>query len=118
MKRFIIIIFSILFLCGCSNNVYNEEKINNIVKDKEYVIIDVRTKEEYDTGHIVDSINIPVDTITLENIEEYKDKIIFVYCKSGNRSNIASAYLKDLGLNVYDMGAYANIELPKENSYK
>lgn len=83
------------------------------MKEKEYVIVDVRTKEEYNESHIKDAINIPYDEID-ENIEIDKDKVIFVYCKSGNRSGIAYNTLKSLGYTVYDLGAFNNIDLEKE----
>ena len=82
-------------------------------QEKEYVIIDVRTKEEYDESHVVNSINIPYDEID-SKIDIDKDKVIFVYCKSGRRSSIAYDTLTTMGYKVYDLGAYENIDLPKE----
>ena len=119
MKRIIVIIFVSLIICGCSNyesinkDSLNIEEIRNIMLNTEYIIIDVRTKEEYDSGHIVGAVNIPYDEIN-ESVDVYKSKTIFVYCKSGNRSNIAFNYLKELGYTVYDLGAYSKIDLPKE----
>ena len=114
MKKIIIILLTCFILCGCgTKNLINEDYIKNIVNDKEYVIIDVRTKEEYDELHIKDSINIPVDKIN-EDIEIEKYKIIFVYCKSGNRSSIAYSTLTNLGYTVYDLGGINNIDLEKE----
>lgn len=110
MKKFLIVFLCIL-LCGCSKA--KENDIEKIMKDKEYVIIDVRTKEEYDESHVVNSINIPYDEID-SKIEIDKDKIIFVYCKSGRRSSIAYDTLKNLGYTVYDLGAYDKINLEKE----
>ena len=78
-----------------------------------YIIVDVRTKDEYDEGHLVGAINIPYDEID-ENVELDKEKLILVYCKSGNRSAVAYNMLINLGFNVYDMGAYIEIDLPKE----
>ena len=46
-----------------------------------------------------------------EEVELDKDKIIFVYCKSGNRSNQAHKILNNLGFNVYDLGGIDNIEI-------
>ncbi len=101
-----------LLLVGCS-----EEKemssLDKILKEDNYIIVDVRTKEEYDTSHVKDSINIPYDEID-ENVELDKDKTILVYCKSGGRSNIAYNTLKDLGYDVMDLGAFDSIDLEKE----
>ena len=113
MKKFFW--FLICFLCGCSHEkeVSFIEKFNDLTKDKEYIIIDVRTKEEYDSEKVVGAINIPYDSID-ENIEIEKDKIIFVYCQSGKRSKIAYQKLSDLGYTVYDLGQISTIELEKE----
>ena len=66
---------------------------------------------KYDEGHIIDAINVPYDEI--ENDTFDKDKIIFVYCRSGNRSKNAFDYLNSLGYTVYDLGAFDKIDLPK-----
>ena len=112
MKRFLIILI-ILITCGCSSQSDNKLDIKKIMEENEYVIIDVRTREEYDEEHLVDAINIPYDEIN-EDIEISKDTIIFVYCRSGNRSNVAYNTLINLGYTVYDLGAITNIDLPKE----
>ena len=83
------------------------------MSENEYVIIDVRTKEEYDDSHISGAINIPYDEID-KNISIDKENIIFVYCMGGTRSAIAFGELKELGYEVYDLGAYSKIDLPKE----
>lgn len=108
MKKIIVLIFCMLCISACGKLDYKE-----IMKENDYVIIDVRTKEEYNESHIKDAINIPYDEID-ENIEIEKDKVIFVYCKSGNRSGIAYNTLKNLGYTIYDLGAFANIDLEKE----
>lgn len=118
MKRIFIIVILSFIMIGCENKEsintnIKLENIKEIVEKKEYLIIDVRTEEEYKEGHIKKSINIPYDEID-ENIEIDKDKIIFVYCRSGNRSSIAQEALTQLGYIVHDLGAYNNIDLPKE----
>ncbi len=119
MKKILIIICLLLALCGCTNNQNNtnlskEEKLSKIIQKNNYIIIDVRTKEEYKEGHVVDAINIPYDEIN-KNIKLDKDKTIVVYCKSGNRSKIAFNTLSDLGYEVFDLGAYDSISLEKTN---
>lgn len=111
MKKILIIILACLFICGCSES--NKDKIEKLMEENEYIIIDVRTKEEYDEGHLVDAINIPHNEIN-EQTNLDKDKLIFVYCKSGNRSSYAYAILNNLGYEVYDLGAFSEIDLPKE----
>ena len=112
MKRILIILVLCLIVCGCGNS-SKETDLEKLMKEKEYVIVDVRTKEEYETSHIVGAINIPYDEIN-ESINLDKEKNIFVYCKSENRSSIAYNTLIGLGYTVYDLGAISEIDLPKE----
>ena len=81
--------------------------------DGNYIIVDVRTKEEYETSHIKDAINIPYDEID-ETINLDKSKKILVYCQSGNRSKKAFVSLTNIGYNVYNLGGIDDIDLPKE----
>lgn len=108
MKKIIVVISLLLFLCGCDNLTEYEK----IMKENDYIIVDVRSESEYRQGHIVDSINIPYSDISKSDLD--KNKYIFVYCRSGNRSEVAYHTLKSLGYKVYDLGAYDNIKLPKE----
>lgn len=71
------------------------------------IILDVRTKQEYDMGHIKNAILIPDYEITQRAEKELPDKnaLILVYCRSGNRSKTASQALADLGYtNVKEFG--------------
>lgn len=72
------------------------------------VILDVRTKEEYDEKHIPDSILIPNETINEETVSELgltSDSAILIYCRSGNRSKDAASKLAKLGYsNLFDFG--------------
>lgn len=110
MKKILIILVLCLMLCGCGN-ASSDNEIELLMQENEYIIIDVRTEEEYNGAHLVDAINIPYDK--LDNTLD-KDKIIFVYCKSGGRSKIAYDTLTNLGYTVYDLGAFSQIDLPKE----
>ncbi len=73
----------------------------------EYIVVDVRTAEEYDESHIPGSILIPNETIVDEPIELLQDKNqkILIYCRSGNRSHQAALKLVDMGYtDIYDFG--------------
>ena len=107
MKKVLIILLSILIVGGCVNKVKDE--LQTIIDENNYIIVDVRTQEEYDEGHIKDSLNIPYDTIN-ENTELDKNKTILVYCRSGKRSSIAESNLETLGYKVYNLGAYESID--------
>ena len=75
--------------------------------EKDYVIIDARTEEEFAEGHIENAILIPEYEIANRAEEELPDKeqLILVYCRSGRRSKIASEELVNLGYtNVKEFG--------------
>lgn len=110
MKKILVLLMIVFMLCGC--NAKGSLDIEKLMEENEYVIIDVRTHEEYKTGHLVDSVNIPYNKIGESEID--KNKIVFVYCRSGNRSEIAYNTLTNLGYTVYDLGAFSDINLPKE----
>lgn len=86
----------------------SQEKAMEMMKsEKNYLIVDVRTPEEYAAGYIKHAINIPNETIDKEGPKQLKDKdrLIFVYCRSGNRSKEASDKLARMGYTkVYEMG--------------
>ena len=74
-------------------------KQNSAKKKDEVLIIDVRSSEEYKAGHIPNAINISVDETEsrLNEIEDYKDKPIIVYCNSGKKSNDSAEILVNNG---------------------
>lgn len=73
--------------------------------DKNALIIDVRTREEYRDGHLPEAVNIPLDTIA--NADLPRDKKLFIHCLSGARSRRAAAYLKQQGYDAVDIGGIA-----------
>ena len=81
------------------------EKIMN--ENENYIILDVRTIEEYNDGHIPNAICIPNETIDENVVNKLpnKEQLILIYCRSGNRSKQATTKLKDLGyLNLIEFG--------------
>lgn len=84
--------------------------VGDFLKTEKAVLLDVRTKEEYESGHIENSENIP-----LQQIQKVLDKItdkntpLFVYCQSGARSSSAITALKQMGyLNVTNIGGISS----------
>ena len=78
-----------------------------------YIIIDARTQEEYDQGHIPGAILIPEYEIADRAEKELpdKDQLILVYCRSGRRSKIAAEELVKLGYtNVKEFGGIIDWE--------
>ena len=71
------------------------------------VILDVRTPEEYNEGHIPDAMLLPdynISQLAPQQLPD-KDQLILVYCRSGNRSKTAAAALAELGYTgIYEFG--------------
>ncbi|MCR4676695.1 MAG: rhodanese-like domain-containing protein [Sphaerochaetaceae bacterium] len=75
--------------------------------ESSYVILDVRTQEEYEESHIPGAVVLPYDEVPSRAQDLLKDKnqLILVYCRSGNRSRKASQSLVNLGYkNVVEFG--------------
>ena len=75
--------------------------------EKDYIILDARTEEEFNEGHIDGAILIPEYEVSTRAEKELpdKDQLILVYCRSGRRSKIAAQALVDLGYtNVKEFG--------------
>ena len=122
MKRIFVISVIIIFcLCGCgTDSKLNSDGTIDFVYAKELMInenailVDVRSEDEYNEGHIDGALLLPVDSINEDSASEViesKDSTVIVYCRSGNRSSQALQILNDLGYeNVYDLGAMSNWE--------
>ena len=119
MKRTLPMLLLLSFvLTGCAasatlseTNTYRQitmvEAVELMEKEENYLILDVRTQQEYAAGHIPGAIVIPNETIGNEEIAQLpdKDQLIMVYCRSGNRSKQASDKLVKLGYtNIVEFG--------------
>lgn len=116
MKKVLPILLILLLLlssCSASDDNLGYEQISMedakviIDEEKGYIILDVRTPDEFAEKHIPNAINIPNETIGTEEIAELPDKVqkILVYCRSGNRSKQAAEKLVQLGYtNVVEIG--------------
>ena len=119
MERILIILAGLAAVllagCGAAGNpagsyrqISQEEAAAMMESERDYILLDVRTEEEYAQGHIPGAICIPNETIGTEDVEALpdKDQLIFVYCRSGRRSREAALILAELGYTeVYDIGS-------------
>jgi len=88
-------------------NITAEEAKQIMDTEEGYIILDVRTQEEYDEGHIPGAIVISHEEITekAEKVLTDKEQLILVYCRSGRRSKIAAEALAELGYtNIKEFG--------------
>ena len=116
MKKIMISIWIALFLltgCGALDGesgyrrISMEEAVVMMEEESGYIILDVRTPEEFEEKHIPGAVNIPNETIGTEEIPDLPDKeqLILVYCRSGNRSKKAAGKLAALGYtNIVEFG--------------
>ena len=83
-----------------------QEAKDKIDTEKNIIILDVRTQEEYDSGHIKNAVCLPNEEILTEpEILPDKEQQILVYCRSGNRSKQAAQKLADMGYkNILEFG--------------
>lgn len=90
-----------------SNYINADVAKKELETDKNIVLVDVRTRQEYNSGHIPDSLLIPLNQLAnkIEKKIPEKDCKIFVYCASGARSASAVRILSKIGYtNVYNLG--------------
>ena len=118
MKKLIFLLLAVMLLTACGQDTENDqgavyvnitaEEAKQIMDTEEgYIILDVRTQEEYDGGHIPGAILIPNTEIEARAEEELPDKnqLILVYCRSGRRSKLAAEALVALGYtNIKEFG--------------
>ena len=95
------------------------EEAYEMMASQEVVVVDVRTLEEYDGGHIENAVLVPNESIGSEMPEALPDKeaTLLIYCRSGRRSKDAAQKLLALGYqSVYDFGGVIDwpYELVKE----
>ena len=122
-KRFLIALLTFTLPLGCvgcsDGGSVTYEQIDGakakalIDSESGYIIIDARTQEEYDQGHIPEAILIPEYEIADRAEKELPDKnqLILVYCRSGRRSKIAAEELVKLGYtNVKEFGGIIDWE--------
>lgn len=110
---FILILTTVLFV-SCKDGTESgymiisaQEGKDMLASDPDILLIDVRTKGEFEAGYIEGSINIPDVELESKIGEIVKDKntTVILYCRSGNRSKQAALKMIDMGYKkVYDMG--------------
>lgn len=105
MRRLLPALAALVLLAGCGAS--GEEsgyrrvsmKEAEALMEEDALLVDVRTAEEYDAGHIPGAVNLPLETIGEGEIPLLPDKgqRILVYCRSGRRSQEAAGKLAGLG---------------------
>ena len=119
MKRVLIALFVVTLVLGCSacsgigssTAVHSSSTSWDAIKGGA-LLVDVRGPQEYASGSIDGSVNIPHDEIrsTADELGSDKSRQVVVYCRSGRRAGLAMKALKDLGFdNVINAGGYSDL---------
>ena len=118
MKKMLFVFLSVLLCSGCVTSQTPEEPptyrqismveaVEMMQNERDYIILDVRTPEEFAEKRVPQAINIPNETIGTEEIPQLpdKDQLIMIYCRSGRRSKLAADKLVVLGYtNIVEFG--------------
>ena len=118
MKKLVFLLLAVMLLTACGQdkendqgavyvNITAEEAKQIMDTEEDYIILDVRTREEYDEGHIPGAIVISHEEIAekAEGVLTDKNQRILVYCRSGRRSKLAAEALVELGYtNIKEFG--------------
>ena len=124
MKQLVLLLFSLSVLCGCKSDTKKSSIENETIEEKAIIqlleptdfksaiadsnvqLLDVRTLEEYEEGHIENATRIDFNSEDFKaNVQKLdKSKPVYLYCRSGGRSAKASALMAELGFTeIYDL---------------
>jgi phage shock protein E len=101
-----------VLLAGCAPSGSSQQRAAQTVQVKQdALILDVRTTEEFQSGHLKEAVNIPIDDLEsqIDRVTKDKSKPLWVHCQSGGRSARAKKKLEKMGYTqVKDLGSYEN----------
>lgn len=113
-------LFAFTALAGETPKISQQELLTALDKETaNIVVLDVRSAEEYNDGHVPGAINFSHNTIedSLSQLAQYKDKTVVVYCRSGRRAGVAEGILASNGFTdlrhlTGDMNGWVAAKLP------
>ncbi|MCB1762525.1 MAG: rhodanese-like domain-containing protein [Gammaproteobacteria bacterium] len=87
------------FITGMDKSVVHPNQAIMLINQEEAVVVDVRPMADFSTGHIINSINLPINGLKnqINRLEKYKSKPIIVACRSGAQSSSACKQLRKEG---------------------
>ncbi|MDX2367415.1 MAG: rhodanese-like domain-containing protein [Colwellia sp.] len=123
IKNLIILVFSLfatMVFAGETPQISQHELLTALkAPNHNIVVLDVRSAEEYNNGHLIDAVNVSHNTVAekLNQLAQYKNSTVVVYCRSGRRAEFAENILtkngfKDLRHLTGDMNGWLEAKLP------
>ena len=114
-------LLSLLVLCTACGQGYRhiskEEALHRMESPRDLLIVDVRTREEYEKSHVPGAVLVPIEDIRQGNLDALPDKNqeLLLYCWTGRRSEESAVLLAKLGYrNVYEFGGLVDWTGPVE----
>ncbi len=95
----------------CKQIIFIMKDLKEVIQDINVAYVDVRTKQEFDSGHISGSMHMPLDEL-LGRMDELRNISgpLVLYCRSGNRSGMALYYLQEAGFtDLVNGGGYDDL---------
>ncbi len=108
--KYILVTFLLILLTACSKVDDETLRAAHKAHSKGALIVDVRTQKEFKAKHIRGAINLPLQELHNTYVRLPKDKVIILYCRSGNRSSTAKKLLISEGFTVYDVATQGDWE--------
>ncbi len=116
----LILLTSLFLLTACTQ--FGPDQLNAWkLIDEGALILDVRTKQEFDEGHLAHAINIEYENIPkiVKRIGKNKERLVVLYCRSGRRASVALAELKKMGYNnIFNGGGLKSMKAAKKEYEK
>lgn len=106
-----VVVIGLLFVMKNAGLVPEQDVLKHMKQGA--LVIDVRSPEEFNSGHLPEAINIPVDQIETALPQRVKDRnqTLLLHCASGMRSGVAQKKLVSLGyVNAHNLGSYGRAE--------
>lgn len=103
LRQWVFCIMGSLFLTGC--------RTGSVTMPEKYLLFDVRTREEYEVGHLSGAVLIPYDTIRerIPVVAPDKSTRVYLYCHSGGRASMAQETMQEMGYNdVVNLGGISS----------
>ena len=110
--RLILILIISLLLSACGKKVDDAVLMaaHKAYDNRDAMIIDVRTQQEYQARHVPGARNYPLQSLKKDMHKLPKNKQLILYCRSGNRSATAASYLRHQGFTVFDVATQSEWE--------